>query len=118
MPLDKDQRKFVRTGVDIRIRVFAEVDGKPQMTYGRGHDLGEGGMAAYVALELAAGQEIGVEFELPGGRFKFGMRAIVRNAAGYRYGLEFLRMSRKESDELNRCLRIIALTMPTTRPKD
>ncbi len=114
--MENDKRKFERTSVDIRIRVSAEAGGKAQNTYGRGHDVGEGGMAVYVPLELTDGQEIRVEFELPAARFRFGLRAIVRNAAGYRYGLEFLHLSRKESDELKRCLRIMALTTPTADP--
>lgn len=113
---DRDRRRFQRLSVDLRVRVLTEVAGKSAMSYGRGHDLSESGMAVYVPLELKVGQEIRVEFEVPLARVKFGVRGLVRSVRSYRYGIEFLYLTSQESQELKRSLEVIALIASTKRP--
>jgi PilZ domain len=80
------------------------------MSYGRGHDLSEAGMAIYVPLELQVGQEIQIQFEAQLVHVKFGVRGLVRNFHSYRYGIEFLHLSPRELQELKHLLRLVALT--------
>lgn len=115
-PDDRDRRRFERLTVDLRVRVFASIAGKSRLSYGRAHDLGEGGLALYVPLELKVGQEVRLEIEIPNARFKFGIRGLVRSADGYRYGIEFRDLSRKELEELKRSLHLIALTASIQKP--
>ncbi len=86
------------------------------MSYGRGHDIGEAGMAIYVPLELRVGQEIQIEFEAQLVRVKFGVRGLVRNVHSYRYGIEFLQLSFNELTELKRLLHLLRLTASGNRP--
>ncbi len=79
-------------------------NGSGQSSYGRGHDISLGGMAIYVPQLLTLGQEIGVEFDLPHSRLRFGVQCVVRNSEGYRYGVEFLRLDRNELAELKQAL--------------
>ncbi len=86
------------------------------MSYGRGHDLSESGMAIYVPLDLQVGQETQIEFEAPLIRVKFGVRGLVRNVHSYRYGIEFLHLSFKELAELKRLLHLLRLTAAGNGP--
>ncbi len=118
MPSDnRDRRRFQRLSIDLRVRVFAKIAGRWEVSYGRGHDLGEAGMAIYVPLELKVGQEIQIEFEASLVHVKFGVRGLVRNVRSYRYGIEFLQLSLQELKELKRLLRVIALTASANGPK-
>lgn len=107
--LHKQQRRFKRLRVDIRVQVFALIGGNQCSAYGRGHDVGQGGMAVYVPLELEVDDIIKLRFELPYSRTKFGLRAAVRNRSGFRYGIEFLGLSQEEKDELGRVSNLLKL---------
>lgn len=89
--------------LDVRVKVFVG-NGNGEGCYGRGHDLSRGGMAIYVPRDLKIGQEVGLEFELPHSRMRFGVRCVVRNSEGYRYGIEFLQLAGTELAELKQAL--------------
>lgn len=114
----KDRRRFSRLPVDVRVRVLADTKGRPIHSFGRGHDLSEGGMALYVPLDLKTGQQIKLEFELPHARMKFGIRCVVRNTDGYRYGIEFVALSPAEKEALHRAVTVLALTAERARASD
>jgi hypothetical protein len=77
---------------------------------GRGHDLGVGGMAIYVPLELAVGTSVNISFQLPYSRMVLGIRAIVRNSNGFRYGVEFVDLTSAEVEEIKRITNVLELT--------
>jgi hypothetical protein len=100
-------RLHPRMMVDIAIRAFPK-DGV--LTNGRGHDIGAGGMAMYVPLELALGEKFDVSFQLPYSRIMLGLHAVVRNRNGFRYGIEFERVTPAEAAEINRVTAILEMT--------
>lgn len=102
------KRRFPRYAVDLKVRILATIDGKATVSYGGGHELGQGGMAIYVPLELTLGDEVRVEFEIPRARSRFQFRAVIRNKDGYRYGIEFTGLSAEEAEKLKRALDVIA----------
>jgi hypothetical protein len=100
-------RRYDRSSLNIAVRLFLE---KGQFTTGRGHDVGAGGMAIYVPLELAVGTSVKISFQLPYSRMVFGVRAIVRNSNGFRYGVEFVHLTSAEAEEIKRIANIMELT--------
>jgi hypothetical protein len=100
-------RRYDRLSVNISVRAFL---GKGQFTDGRGHDVGAGGMAIYVPLDLAVGTLVNLSFQLPYSRIVFGVRAIVRNHNGFRYGVEFVNLTPSEAEEIKRIASVLKLT--------
>ena len=100
-------RRYPRFALDISVRVFP--DGG-QRADGRGHDFGLGGMALYVALDLALGDKIRLDFVLPYSRAPLSLDAVVRNRQGFRYGVEFVQLSPETEQELRRATSILELT--------
>jgi len=100
-------RRYDRISLNIAVRVFLE---KGRFTTGRGHDVGAGGMAIYVPLDLAVGTSVNISFQLPYSRMVFGVRAIVRNSNGFRYGVEFVNLTPSEAAEIEHIISILALT--------
>jgi hypothetical protein len=100
-------RRYDRLSVNIAVRVFLE---NGQFTNGCGHDVGVGGMAVYVPLELAVGTPVNLSFQLPYSRMSLGVRAVVRNGNGFRYGVEFFNLSLSEAAEIERVTSILKLT--------
>jgi hypothetical protein len=100
-------RRYDRLSLNIAVRVFHE---KGQFTTGRGHDVGRGGAAIYVPLDLAVGTSVNISFQLPYSRMVFGVRAIVRNSNGFRYGVEFVNLTPSEAVEIERIISILELT--------
>ncbi len=100
-------RRYDRLSLNIAVRAFLE---KGQFTNGRGHDIGAGGMAVYVPLELAVGTSVNLSFQLPYSRMALGVRAIVRNSNGFRYGVEFVNLTPSEVAEIERVTSILKLT--------
>jgi hypothetical protein len=105
-PTYNTARRFCRLSTNINVRVFHGA----KQTAGRGHDIGAGGMAIYVPLELAVGTSVNLSFQLPYSRMVLGVRAIVRNASGFRYGVEFVDLTSTEVEEIKRIAAILELT--------
>jgi c-di-GMP-binding flagellar brake protein YcgR len=100
-------RRYPRTSADVSVRVFV---GANRFTNGRGHDIGAGGMAVYVPLELPLGTSVNLSFQLPHSRTVLGVRAVVRNRSGFRYGVEFMDLSSFETEEIKRLTEIMNLS--------
>jgi c-di-GMP-binding flagellar brake protein YcgR len=100
-------RRFPRIRSDIRVRAFVPPQAPATDSFGRGYDISEGGMGILVPMALAPSQEVLVVFDVPPSRRRLGVRAVVRYAMGYRYGVEFqplleadLQLLRSALDEL------------------
>lgn len=78
------------------MHIIAEKPGKTVIMQGRGNELNEGGLALFVGMELAVNEQIAVEFTPPYSGIPMRARAIVRNRAGYTYGVEFLMESNED----------------------
>jgi TonB family protein len=82
-----------------RYRVQAPLDitvlrsGIPDTLPGRSVNLGEGGLAAVLAGELAPGEAVGVEIRLPLAPDPLRTRALVRHSDKLRSGMEFVGLS-------------------------
>ncbi len=82
-------RRFPRIRSDIRVRAFVPPDTPAADSFGRGYDISEGGMGMLIPMPLRPLQEVLVVFDVPPSRRRLGVRAVVRYAMGYRYGVEF-----------------------------
>ena len=98
-------RRYLRLSTNISVRVFHDA----KHTAGRGHDIGSGGMAIYVPLELPVGTSANISFQLPYSQMFLGVRAIVRNSNGFRYGVEFVDLTSAEAEEIKRIANIMEL---------
>ena len=106
LPTYDTVRRYSRLSTNIAVRVFLGA----KNTLGRGHDIGAGGMAVYVPVELAVGTSVNLSFQLPYSRIAFGVSAIVRNSDGFRYGLGFVDLTSAEAEEIKRVASIMELT--------
>ena len=105
-------RRWKRFSVDLSFKAFFMKEGMPMTIYGRGSDVSEGGMAAYIASDLPIGCVIEVELTLPYMEElkPLSIKATVRNRTGYRYGLEYAALQDVDRDILLRSMRALALT--------
>jgi TonB family protein len=89
-----------------RLRLEAPLDvtvvraGVPHTLPGRSVNLGEGGVGAVLAGELAAGEAVGVEIWLPSATEPLRVRAVVRHHDRLRSGMEFSGLSMKQKATL------------------
>lgn len=84
------ERRWTRLNVNIPIRVLIQKPDCLHIVNGRGTELSEGGMSLYAALEVNIGDRIEVEFTDPASGPPLRIKAVVRNRAGYAYGVQFL----------------------------
>lgn len=84
----------------------------PLAIFGRGSDVSQGGMAAYIPSELHVGTNIDLELSLPyvTGEQPIRIAATVRNRNGFRYGLEYISLSGPDKERLLKSLKALALT--------
>ncbi len=85
-------RHWPRHQLDVPVRVIVHSPERTKLYDGRGNELNEGGMAVTAGVELKVGREVAVEFTPPFTELPIRVRGIVRNRAGYRYGVEFVMM--------------------------
>jgi hypothetical protein len=106
-----EQRRFPRHKVDIRVRVTLPKPADPPVTYGRGSELGQGGMGIFVSAELQIGDNLEIELPVLSSTQPLRVKAQVRNREGYKYGLEFIGLSPQEVQQL---LQLCQLLDPAT----
>ena len=102
-------RRWERHAIDVRLKATSSRGGVRTIVYGRGTDLSEGGMSAYIALELNLGSSIEMEVTLPYAQQPLKVRARVRSRHGLHYGLEFLSLTPPEREVILRTCKALAL---------
>ena len=95
-PSWEEFRRYSRRDIDVRIKIALNNNGVQTYVYGRGNDIAEGGMAAYISMEMSIGSRIKLEVQLPYSQQPLKILATVRNRHGFRYGLEFTTVSGAE----------------------
>jgi c-di-GMP-binding flagellar brake protein YcgR len=85
----KGIRRFQRFRIDVRVKLSAGIGAERVTVFGRGTDVSEGGMAMYLPAEIAAGTPVEMELTFPYTAQAIKIGGKVRNADGFRYGVEF-----------------------------
>src|SRR3954466_4935534 len=104
-------RRWERFPVDIRLKAAFKRNGMPLAVFGRGSDVSEGGMGAYIPSELPVGSSVDLELSLPyvSGEQPIRIIATVRNRNGFRYGLEYVALSPSDKTRLLKSLKALSL---------
>ena len=85
-----ERRKWKRYTIDIAVKVkVSGSDGLSTYCFGRGNDVGEGGMCLYLAHELGVGKTIDLTLTLPYSERAIQCKVEVRNRESFKYGVEF-----------------------------
>ena len=108
-PSWEEFRRFKRRDIDVRIKIAINNNGVQTYVYGRGNDIAEGGMAAYVSMEMGVGSRLKMEVQLPYSAQPLKIVATVRNKHGFRYGLEFTEVSDKDREIIRRACHALSL---------
>ena len=96
------RRRWRRHHLDVPIRVIVHRAAKTSVFVGRGNELSEGGLAITAGVELKTGDAAEIEFTPPYSGVPIRIRGVVRNRAGYRYGMEFVAQGEREEEQVNR----------------
>lgn len=94
------ERRWERVRLSTHIKVHRTVNGVMETTDGQAQDLCIGGIGAYIPNSFAVDEVVTVEFVLPFGQRPIKFEAVVRDAKGFRYGFEFLRVKDEEAMQL------------------
>ena len=108
-PSWEEFRRYSRRDIDVRIKIALNNNGVQTFVYGRGNDIAEGGMAAYISMEMSIGSRIKLEVQLPYSQQPLRIGATVRNRHGFRYGLEFTTLSDQDREILRRACHALSL---------
>lgn len=92
----RTHRRWPRLHLDVPIRVIVHRPTKTRVIVGRGNELNEGGMSLTAGVELRPGDDTEIEFTPPYSGVPIRIRSVVRNRAGYRYGMEFVAADEQE----------------------
>ena len=102
-------RRYSRRDIDVRIKIALNNNGVQTYVYGRGNDIAEGGMAAYISMEMAIGARVKMEVQLPYSQQPMKIVATVRNRHGFRYGMEFTTVSDQDREIIKRACHALSL---------
>jgi hypothetical protein len=103
------QRRWDRMRLSTHIKVHRTLDGVVETTEGQAQDLCIGGIGAYIPNSFALDDRVTVEFVLPLGRRPIKFEAVVRDAKGFRYGFEFLRVEDDDVTQLCQAIAAVAI---------
>ena len=106
-PSPAEKRIFPRYELDTRIKVTGTREEKAVEWRGRTIDISEGGVAAVLSAELKQDEVVALEFTLPRRAEPIRTRAVVRHRQSFRYGLEFLGLSKDQRDQIFAAARLL-----------
>ena len=104
------QRKWKRYRVEMRLKIFLQKDGPLKFTFAQGSDISEGGLAAYIPLELSPGESVEIEFVFPYSKATIRVVANVVNKNGFRYGMAYSKIADSDREILLKALKTLELT--------
>ena len=104
-PLDEEtssERRWQRHHFDVPVRLVLEAGDRTRIAEGRGTELNEGGLGVYAGIELAIGDELDVELNVPLYCLALKLRGVVRNRPGngYYYGIQFVHADAVQKGEI------------------
>jgi hypothetical protein len=94
-PIDEGSaaRRWSRHKIDVRLKVSLPDDGKNNAAFGRANSLSHGGIGAFIPCSIPVGTTVNLELTFPYSATAARMQAVIRTCDGFRYGLEFTRLS-------------------------
>ncbi|MGA8428723.1 MAG: energy transducer TonB [Candidatus Sulfotelmatobacter sp.] len=114
------ERSNPRYGVHVPLEVTVLRSGIADRVPGRSVDLSERGVAVVLAAELAAGEAVGLELQLPEQAQLQRWRAVVRYQDKLRCGMEFAGLSADQRAAIRDCTEklkpVPELVLPSFRP--
>lgn len=85
-------RRWSRHKIDVRLKVSFSNDGN-KSAFGRANSLSRGGIGAYIPCTIPVGTTVSLELTFPYSTKEARLEAVIRTCDGFRYGLEFMRLS-------------------------
>ena len=101
------ERRWRRYNIHVPVRLVVHRPLHILRVSGRGTELNQGGMCVFAGVELNVGEQIELEFTAPYCGDPLRIWCLVRNRAGYYYGLEFLADNPGERQEVERFREIL-----------
>ena len=86
-------RRWSRHKIDVRLKVSFPNEGKNDFAFGRANSLSRGGIGAYIPCSIPVGTAVRLELTFPYSSTEAKLEAVIRTCEGFRYGLEFTRVS-------------------------
>jgi hypothetical protein len=87
-------RQFSRFRADMKVQIY--LPGEERARRGHTSDVSEGGLGGIMVADIRLGETVTLEFSGPPLLRPVRVEAVVRNRVGYRYGFEFLSLSREQ----------------------
>jgi hypothetical protein len=89
-----EARRWTRHKIDVRLKVLFHTEGQNTAAFGRANNLSQGGIGAYIPCSIPVGTTVSLELTFPYASSEAKIDAVIRSCEGFRYGLEFTRVSR------------------------
>ena len=86
-------RRWSRHKIDVRLKVSFPTGGNNNSAFGRANSLSRGGIGAYIPCTIPVGTTVSLELTFPYSTKEARLEAVIRTCDGFRYGLEFMRLS-------------------------
>ena len=98
---------YVRYPADFPVRLM--LLGETKDIAGRSGDICLAGLCLYAPAKLDVGRLVRLQFSLPHSTYNLDVTAVVKEAEGFRYGVEFSRITERDRAEVERVCRILSL---------
>lgn len=100
-------RHHIRYPADFPVRLV--LLGETKDIAGRSGDISLAGLCLYAPVKLEVGRLVRLQFSLPHSTYNLDVTAVVKEAEGFRYSVEFSRTTERDRTELERVCRILSL---------
>ncbi len=106
----EEKRRYPRYRIDLRLRATVRSQEGMKAVHGRGTDLSQAGLCAFLAVDLGIGEIIEIDLTLPYSSQRLKLRALVRHRRSFAYGLQFTDITFAQQIAIERACRSLSIT--------
>lgn len=85
----RNNRRSPRTKINMHVKVWRRINGEKKLVPGYSRNISQDGIAVFIPAQLAVGENVELQFRLPGLTTEVTVHAVVRGVNKFQYGMEF-----------------------------
>lgn len=85
----RTKRRSPRAKINMHVKIWRRVNGEKKLVPGYSRNISQDGIGVFIPAQIPVGENVELQFRLPGLSTEFTVHAVVRGVAKFQHGMEF-----------------------------
>jgi PilZ domain-containing protein len=85
----RNNRRSPRAKINMHVKVWRRIKGEKKLVPGYSRNISQDGIAIFIPAHIPVGENLELQFRLPGFSTEVTVHAVVRGVNKFQYGMEF-----------------------------